>query len=135
MTTETPESIVIGPPTTALSFESKVNPVCILFVFFLTGVFVIAIASFNLDAVITLSETVLVLCACPIAVIKSIASVESIASENVITLPFTVYAELGDCITPLTDTINCSAIKFGCGIVLILSVYDESLVPAIASIL
>ena len=116
MTTETPESIVIGPATIALSFESKVNPVDILFRFFLTGVLVIPIASFNLIAVIVLSETVLVLCACPIAVTKSIASVESIASENVITLPFTVYAEFGDCITPLTETINCSAIKFGCGI-------------------
>ena len=69
------------------------------------------------------------------AVIKSIASDESIASENVIVLPFTVYAEFGDCITPLTDTINCSAIKFGCRIELILSVYDQSLVPVIASIL
>ena len=65
----------------------------------------------------------------------AIASDESIASENVIVLPFTVYAELGDCITPLTETINCSAIKFGCGTVLIFSVYDESLVPVIASIL
>ena len=90
MTTETPESIVTGPATIALSFESKVNPVDILFRFFLTGVLVIPIASFNFAAVITLSETVLVLCACPIAVIKSIASVESIASENVIVLPFTV---------------------------------------------
>ena len=124
MTTETPESIVNGPATIALSFESKVNPVDILFRFFLTGVLVIPIASFSLIAVIVLSETVFVLCACPIAVIKSIASVESIASENVITLPFTVYAEFGDCITPLTETINCSAIKFGCGTVLILSVYD-----------
>ena len=35
----------------------------------------------------------------------------------------------------ITETINCSAIKFGCGIKLILSVYDESLVPVIASIL
>ena len=56
------------------------------------------------------------------AVIKSIASVESIASENVIVLPLTVYAEFGACITPLTETINCSAMKFGCGTVSILSV-------------
>ena len=90
MTTETPESIVTGPATIALSFESKVNPVCILFVFFLIGVFVIPIASFNFAAVTVLSETVFVLCACPIAVIKSIVSVESIGSVNDIVLPFTV---------------------------------------------
>ena len=42
------------------------------------------------------------------AVIKSIASVESIASENVIELPLTVYEEFGACITPLNETINCN---------------------------
>ena len=111
-TTETPESIVIGPVTIALLEESKVKFELILLLFILTGVEVTPKFEDNLAAVIAPSDTVAKLCASPMTVIKSMVSVESMASAKVITPPLRVKADPGFCIVQFTETSSCSAIRF-----------------------
>ena len=109
--TETPESMMIGPATIALLLESRVKLALILLVFILTGVEVTAKLEASFAGVIAPSDTVAKLCASPMTVIKSIVSVESIASAKLITPLLSVNADPGFCIVPLTDTISCSAIR------------------------